>query len=183
MSRFAKTACPQSGWCPFVRSSEMTLVGRFRGWPFPLGPKRWSHLSQNLGAIGGPLILLDTCTFLWLGQAGSPIPPRVVEAIRRTPPSERYVSSISAFEIGFKFALGKLSLPLAPSIWFAESCAQRGIHPLPLTESIAMRAALLPLHHRDPADRFIISTAQELDLTVLTPDAAFRDYEVRLLWE
>jgi PIN domain nuclease of toxin-antitoxin system len=49
--------------------------------------------------------------------------------------------------------------------------------------SIAMRASQLPRHHCDPGDRFIISTALEYNLTVLTPDHRFESYSVPLLWD
>ena len=37
------------------------------------------------------------------------------------------------------------------------------------------------MHHRDPADRFIIATAQLNDLPVITTDAHFDDYGVRVI--
>ncbi len=129
------------------------------------------------------MILFDTCTFLWLSNPSNPLPASVLDRIRRTAPSERFISAISAFEIGYKAALGKLKLPLPPAVWFPKSCAMRGIVPLPLTDSIAMRASQLPLHHRDPADRFIISTALEMGLVILTPDPCFESYGVDLLWD
>lgn len=129
------------------------------------------------------MILLDTCTLLWLSDPDVRLPAKVEEAIRKSPPSERYVSAISAFEIGWKHALGKLSLPLPPRAWFEETCAKRGIRSVPISESIAVRASQLPRHHRDPADRFIISTAIELQIRILTPDPLFSPYEVELLWD
>lgn len=129
------------------------------------------------------MVLLDTCTLLWLSDPTVQLPVKVQEALRRTPPSERYVSAISAFEIGYKHALGKLSLPMAPRRWFEETCTRRGLRSLPLTDSIALRAAQLPRHHRDPADRFLISTATEFQLTILTPDPMFAPYGVKLLWD
>ncbi len=39
----------------------------------------------------------------------------------------------------------------------------------PLTHEIALAAQQLPLH-RDPADRFLVATAQVLDLTFVTAD-------------
>lgn len=128
------------------------------------------------------MILLDTCTLLWLSDPSGPLPRPVLDRIRRTAPSERFVSAISAFEIGYKVALGKLSLPLSPVVWFPQSCAMRGLTPLPITDGIALRASQLPLHHRDPADRFIVSTALETGLTVLTPDPLFSPYGVNLYW-
>ncbi len=39
-----------------------------------------------------------------------------------------------------------------------------------LTHEIALAARQLPLPHQDPADRFLIATAQVLDSTLLTAD-------------
>jgi len=44
-----------------------------------------------------------------------------------------------------------------------------------------MHANTLPWHHRDPADRFIIATAQMEDLAVVTGDGRFKDYGVETL--
>lgn len=127
------------------------------------------------------LILLDTCTFLWLADPKAALPQAVKAVLRAS--TERFVSAISAFEIGYKNAQGKLNLPCAPSIWFRENCAARGIRTLPIQESIALRASQLPLHHRDPADRFIIATALEYDARILTPDPYFSAYDVKVMWE
>ena len=129
------------------------------------------------------MILLDTCTLLWLSDPKAKLPPEVAKSIRSTPPSERFVSAISAFEIGYKHALGKLQLPVNPKVWFQETCSQRGINSLSVNETIALRASQLPRHHRDPADRFIISTAIEFGLLILTPDSKFQAYPVSLLWK
>ncbi|MEW6280150.1 MAG: type II toxin-antitoxin system VapC family toxin [Candidatus Eremiobacterota bacterium] len=128
------------------------------------------------------MVLLDTCTLLWLSDPTAALPESVREEIRRHPPSARFVSAISAFEIGHKHAHGRLSLPLPAPVWFGESCAQRGIQPVPISASIAMRASQLPRHHRDPADRFIISTAMEYGLKVLTPDGCFKAYDIEVSW-
>ncbi len=128
------------------------------------------------------MILLDTCTLLWLCDPDVTLPDEVTRVIRKTSPSERYVSAISAFEIGFKHALGRLQLSMHPKSWFEQNLAARGLRSLPITDSIAMRASQLPRHHRDPADRFIISTAMEYNLRILTPDEHFSKYAVQMLW-
>jgi PIN domain nuclease of toxin-antitoxin system len=54
---------------------------------------------------------------------------------------------------------------------------------LPVTSAIALRCAALPLLHRDPADRFLIATAQEHNLTLVTPNPAIRKYpNLNTLW-
>jgi PIN domain nuclease of toxin-antitoxin system len=44
-----------------------------------------------------------------------------------------------------------------------------------------LRVQKLPLHHRDPFDRMMISQAMEESLTIVTRDRAFRAYGVPLL--
>ena len=50
---------------------------------------------------------------------------------------------------------------------------------LPLTESIAVQSALLDLHHRDPADRFIIATAMIHNCQLMSFDGKFNLYSGR----
>ena len=38
-----------------------------------------------------------------------------------------------------------------------------------------------PLHHRDPADRFIIATAKLHDLPVITTDGNFSKYDIDVI--
>ncbi len=130
------------------------------------------------------MILLDTCTLLWLSGEPPRLPAPVIAAIRQAPPGQRYVSAISAYEIGVKHARGHLVLPSAPRAFLDASCAARGLSVLPVTKAIAQTATELPWHHRDPADRVILATALDGDLTILTPDPAFRAYPgVSLLWD
>ena len=42
-------------------------------------------------------------------------------------------------------------------------------------------AGELPLHHRDPADRFIIATAKLHDLPVITTDGNFSKYDIGVI--
>ncbi len=128
------------------------------------------------------MILLDTCTLLWLGGA-----PEGLSSSARTqldtPGVTVYASAISAFEIGQKVAAGKLILALSPSEWWSEILAQAKLEPLPLDAAIALRAAALPRLHNDPFDRLLIATAQEHHLTLLTPDPKIRAYpHLKTLW-
>lgn len=51
---------------------------------------------------------------------------------------------------------------------------------LEITASLLEAAAELPRHHADPFDRVLIAHALAGDLSVLTRDAGFADYGVRL---
>ncbi len=46
----------------------------------------------------------------------------------------------------------------------------------------AVRAGLLPLHHRDPFDRWLVAQAQALNVPILSADAVLDQYDVKRLW-
>ena len=121
------------------------------------------------------MILLDTCTLLWLAIQPSQLSGPAKAAIAGSGPFA-HVSAISAWEIAWKHRLGKLELRLEPAAWFPLAIQQHALRELPLTAAVCLRMAALPNLHRDPADRFLIATAQELSLTLVTPDPRIRQY-------
>jgi PIN domain nuclease of toxin-antitoxin system len=126
-------------------------------------------------------LLLDTCAFLWF-QANSPdLSPKACAHIL-DPGNEVYLSAVSAWEIGRKYAQGKLTLPSHPAALIPAVRERSGIASLPLTELDALAAEKLPLFHKDPFDRMLIAQALIGGLAVVTPDPAFEDYPVRVVW-
>ena len=128
------------------------------------------------------MILLDTCTLLWLAiepkQLSSAARERIASAGEFV-----YVSAISAWEIAWKHRCRKLRLKLAPEAWWTRALRQHVLTELPISAAIALRSAALPILHRDPADRFLIATAQEHQLILLTPDPAIQQYpQLKTLW-
>jgi PIN domain nuclease of toxin-antitoxin system len=131
------------------------------------------------------MILLDTCTLLWLAVDQS----RISAAAKLDLESNAgaiFISAISAFEIGTKLRRGALSLSIrggvGPHEWYAEALEFHGIRELPVTGRIALESTLLPAHHRDPCDRIIVATAREESLRVVTPDPLIAAYEVETSW-
>ena len=59
---------------------------------------------------------------------------------------------------------------------------QQSFSELPITLDAAVRAGLLPLHHRDPFDRLLVAQAQSLGLSILSADAVLDRYDVKRLW-
>ena len=121
------------------------------------------------------MILLDTCALLWLAIE----PDRLSSAARKGIAGAGefvYVSAISAWEIAWKHRCRKLRLKLAPEAWWVRALEQHALTELQISAAIALRSASLPPLHRDPADRFLIATAQEHNLTLLTPDPAIQQY-------
>jgi PIN domain nuclease of toxin-antitoxin system len=121
------------------------------------------------------MMLLDTCVLLWLATDNTAISARAAELIRSAP-GGLFVSAISAFEVGQKAAVKKLSLPRPVDDWFAAMLQWHGLHEIPVSGVIAARATLLPAIHGDPFDRLLIATAQEHRLKLLTPDVTIAKY-------
>lgn len=130
------------------------------------------------------MILLDTCTLLWLIGAPEKLPPAVRLRLESSAREDTvHVSAISAFEIAQKVSKGKLILPSAAGDWWNQALLHAQIKEVPIDSRIALRAASLPPLHSDPFDRLIVATAQELRFTLLTPDPKIHVYpSVRALW-
>jgi len=125
--------------------------------------------------------LLDTCTFLWLVRGDEALTARAREVITDSA-NEIYLSPVSAWEIGVKYSLGKLSLPTEPSIFVPRETRRHRLHSWPLQEAAALVASGLPQHHKDPFDRLLIGQALVDGLTLLTPDPLIKPYAVTILW-
>jgi PIN domain nuclease of toxin-antitoxin system len=126
-------------------------------------------------------LLLDTCAFLWFQAAASELssPARVAILDRE---NDVYLSAVSAWEIGRKFAIGSLSLDMPPDSLIPRVRSESGIESLPLTEAEALMAEKLPRLHKDPFDRMLIAQALIHGMTIVTSDTIFGGYPVRTLW-
>lgn len=99
-------------------------------------------------------LLLDTHVILFALME----PDRVPAHVRRMIEAENascFISVVSLYEIGLKSALGKLAIP--PSFDLVGHLRQSGIQIIDISPRHAIRAASLPLEHRDPWDRLIVA--------------------------
>lgn len=128
-------------------------------------------------------LLLDTCTFLWLSMDT----PKLSEPAKRAIAAHEddlFVSAIAAFETSAIVRKGRLKLPLLKiEDWFRQAIKHHGIRQVPLNFQIFAKSDQLPPIHGDPMDRILIATAQEYNMTILTPDETIHRYpEVTCLW-
>ena len=126
--------------------------------------------------------LLDTCTFLWLAIDDPQLSKRVRKIVAN-PENNIYFSAASAFEIGIKYRLGKLPLPISPSEYIPSRRERMRIQALPFAEADALQIYTLPDFHRDPFDRMLVAQAMVHRLAVLTPDRAIARYPVQVIWD
>ena len=118
-------------------------------------------------------LLLDTHTFVWCLTDV----PRLAEAARSAiadSGNDVFVSAITGWEVAVKRAKGTMTAPDNLSAMIEE---KRFTH-LPLTFHHAEQAGKLPLHHRDPFDRFLIAQAQAEGLILVTRDRYIQRYNV-----
>jgi PIN domain nuclease of toxin-antitoxin system len=116
-------------------------------------------------------LLLDTCAIVWLASRPEQFSPQVRKAIAEAP--ALLYCPVSAWEIALKASRGTLGLALPPRQWFSRVVEHHGLERVPLDENILFHSVELPWIHRDPADRFIIATALERDVPVVTADGRF----------
>ena len=123
-------------------------------------------------------VVLDTCALVAL--AAGNLSTAAVSEIRRA--DQASVSSVTAWEIAIKVALGKLddrdgAVPRLPMI-----LVERGMIALPIIPSHAIEAASLPPVHRDPFDRMLVAQGRRERLAIVTNDPAFGRYDVKTEW-
>lgn len=125
--------------------------------------------------------LLDTCTFLWAVSAPAELSSRVRELLV-DPENEIFLSSVSAWEIAVKVAIGRLEIDGEPARFVPDQRQRHGFAALPLDEESALHVARLPTFHKDPFDRMLICQALVGGLTLLSPDPLIRAYPARVVW-
>ena len=121
-------------------------------------------------------LLLDTHAFLWCLADAAKLSAPARTAIAGGN-NDVFVSAVSGWEIAVKRAKGHLIAPAN----LAATIEDRGFAHLPLTFHHAEQAGMLPPHHKDPFDRFLIAQAQAEGLTLVTNDARIARYAVRTM--
>ncbi|MFP5078140.1 type II toxin-antitoxin system VapC family toxin [Rhizobium sp. YIM 134829] len=122
--------------------------------------------------------LLDTCAMLFIAR-DEPVSRPVASLLGALPsyPTEIALSAFSAWEIGLLVAKGHLTLERDPLTWFRIAASRFDVEVLVPTPSVLVAASFLPEPmHGDPADRILIATARENDLTIITRDRAILAY-------
>lgn len=121
-------------------------------------------------------LLLDTHIVLWWLADSSNLTVQTRELISN-PENIIFVSTASIWEIRIKQALGKIDIDND----FADVLRKESFEIIPIVENHAHGICELPLHHRDPFDRILISQARIEKLTIVTHDKLFYNYDVKVI--
>ena len=127
------------------------------------------------------MVLLDTCTFLWVVSGADDLSARARRLVA-DPANQVLLSAASAWEISVKHALGRLPLPDDPMRFVAAERSRHRIEALPIDEAAALNAGRPPRLHRDPFDRMLVSQAVLGGYTILTPDRLITQYPAAATW-
>lgn len=128
--------------------------------------------------------LLDTHIILWMFDDYSKLSEKTHSEIENLD-NECFVSVISLYEIAIKKNIGKLETSHSIKT-FADEIGKVGMKLLSLEISYLEKYLSLPQfdNHKDPFDRFIISTALSEGLTIISADTKFELYTdlVAVFW-
>ncbi|QYX31257.1 type II toxin-antitoxin system VapC family toxin [Sphaerospermopsis torques-reginae] len=133
--------------------------------------------------------LLDTQCWLWWFVEPERLNEEAIAQIADEN-NELWLSVASVWEMGIKVAMaspaagnGKLPLPEPIDSYISSRMVRLGAKYLEITASHALRTATLPLHHKDPFDRMLIAQAQMEDMTIITADPMFKEYQdTAIIW-
>ena len=125
-------------------------------------------------------ILLDTHALIWWFSDESKLSRRASSMIANQN-NIVLVSAAIAWELAIKVNLGKFDA-LSLTTELPRYAEEEGFKELPISMEQAVRAGLLPLHHRDPFDRLLVAQAQALNAPILSADKVLDQYDVKRVW-
>jgi PIN domain nuclease of toxin-antitoxin system len=120
--------------------------------------------------------LLDTHVMLWFLNDDAKLAPEVRDEIEKC--NQVFVSIISLWEVAIKLNIGKLKLDFRD---LSKALDDSNITILNVIVSDFSAYINLPLHHKDPFDRILISQAINRSMILVSQDSIFNQYPVKIL--
>lgn len=125
-------------------------------------------------------LLLDTHAAIWLLSDQLSLETTTL-IVQLGMDGNAFVSPVTAWEVGLLVnrAEGdaRVRLKASPLAWYERLLANPALRECELTAAIAIASTELPGPlHKDPADRFLIATARQLDLALVTRDRKILHY-------
>jgi PIN domain nuclease of toxin-antitoxin system len=126
------------------------------------------------------ILRIDTHALLWYLQGDANLSNLALTTIEDKD-NDVFVSIVSLWEIAIKLGLSKLELQ-RPFENLEADLQRLDIKILPIAFAELDIYRSLPLHHRDPFDRILIAQSIGNSLTIITRDALFEPYSIRVVW-
>lgn len=119
-------------------------------------------------------LLIDTHLLLW-AAAGDRRIPRAAREAMADPDNDLIFSIASLWEIAIKRGLRQADFEADPRL-LRRGAIDNGYRELPILGEHAVAVGALPLIHKDPFDRMLISQAQVEGMVLLTMDKVLVRY-------
>jgi PIN domain nuclease of toxin-antitoxin system len=126
-------------------------------------------------------LLLDTHAFIWWDSDPTRLSQRVM-TLCQSSSTTLLLSVASVWEMQIKQQLGKLQLRVPLAGLIAAQQQTNGLEVLPVQIDHVLALDNLPLHHKDPFDRLLISQSQVENAILVSTDSIFSQYPVTVLW-
>ena len=128
-------------------------------------------------------LLLDTHVWLWRLLEPDRL-SAAAEAAITDRETELFLSPISTWEALVLARKDRVRLLPSPAEWILDALRRSAPTSLPLTHGITIRSESLDdFGSNDPADRFLVASALEHDLVLVTADSAMHAFEpVSTVW-
>jgi PIN domain nuclease of toxin-antitoxin system len=124
-------------------------------------------------------LLLDTHILIWFINGDKQLDEDVKTNIKNLN-NQCYFSMASIWEIAIKTRLEKLDINISFDTLKAVLINNQ-IELLPIHFEHIQQLLTLPVHHNDPFDRLIISQAIYEDVIVVSKDAKFKLYDIKMI--
>ena len=126
-------------------------------------------------------LLLDSHTLKWWRDEPNKLSPTAFAEISN-PNNDVYLSVVTVWEFQIKIALNKFTINGGLEAAIKDEQQNNDFRILPVKLSHALYLENLPLHHKDPFDRLLISQAIVENMTLVSADMNFGKYQANLLW-
>ena len=120
--------------------------------------------------------LLDTHVVLWSLLTPKKLNKKITSLLK-SDDSTVYISIVSVIEISIKKSIGKMDIDDS----YLDVLREEDFSFLPIEIEDADLLKSLPLIRKDPFDRLLIAQAMNRNLTLISKDAFFQAYDIKLL--
>lgn len=126
-------------------------------------------------------ILLDTHALIWYSYNQKYLSQKALNIINDNS-NTITISQVSIWEMQIKITIGKLELPQPVKELVKCQLSINGFREQCIMNEHLWALATLPLHHKDPFDRLLITQAQVENMVLLSKDEKFAAYDVLTAW-
>ncbi len=125
--------------------------------------------------------LVDTHSFVWWTGEPARLSQPAID-FWMNPENQPILSLASIWEMQIKLSLGKLSLKLPLSELVEDEVKRNRLSLLPIAPFHIYALDGVPMHHRDPFDRLLVTQAVAESLAIVSVDEKLDAYGIQRLW-